>query len=99
MRNPGQDPKRARVYVVVSRQALLDSRFSTVICAPIHSEAEGLTSQVPVGVQEGLKHDSWILCDHLVSLPKQRLTDYIGSLSTLSLIALSRALKIALGLD
>jgi len=31
------DPKRSRVFVVVSRQALLDSRFSTVVCAPIYS--------------------------------------------------------------
>jgi len=34
--NPSvQDPKRFRVFVVVSRQVLIDSRFSTVTCAPI----------------------------------------------------------------
>ena len=36
--NPSpHDPKRSRVFVVVSRQVLIDSRFSTVICAPIYT--------------------------------------------------------------
>ena len=30
---PGNDPKAFRVFVVVSRQVLLDSRFSTAICS------------------------------------------------------------------
>jgi mRNA interferase MazF len=35
----GDGPKKYRVFVVVSRQALIDSRFSTVICAPIYSSS------------------------------------------------------------
>ena len=68
-----RDPKRSRVFVVVSRQELIESRFSTVICAPIYSSCEGLKSQVPVGVEEGLKHDSCVFCDELISLPKSML--------------------------
>jgi mRNA interferase MazF len=30
-----QDPKKYRVFVVVSRQVLIDSQFTTVICAPV----------------------------------------------------------------
>ena len=30
-----RDPKRFRVFVVVSRQALIETRFSSVICAPV----------------------------------------------------------------
>jgi mRNA interferase MazF len=65
----------------VSRQILIDSKFSTVVCAPIYSAYHGLSTQVPVGVEDGLKHDSSIHCDELVSLPKSVLTDYVGSLS------------------
>ena len=36
-RGSADDPRRHRVFVVVSRQVLLDSRFSTVICAPVYS--------------------------------------------------------------
>jgi len=53
-----RDPKKFRVFVVVSRQRLIDSRFSTVICAPVYTVYDGLSTQVPVGVDEGLKHDS-----------------------------------------
>ena len=31
-----RDPKKYRVFVVVSRQVLIDSRFSSVICAYLH---------------------------------------------------------------
>src|SRR5260221_4245301 len=56
---PGGDPKQHRTFVIVSRQALIDSRFSTVICAPVFSNGEGLSTQVRVGPDEGLKHQSW----------------------------------------
>jgi mRNA interferase MazF len=36
---------------------------------------------VQVGVDEGLKYDSSIHCDELISLPKSLLTNYIGTLS------------------
>jgi mRNA interferase MazF len=96
---PGGDPKRFRVFVVVSRQVLLDSRFSTVICAPVFSSGEGLSTQVAVGTEEGLKHESWILCDSLTSIRKSDLTQFIGSLSRTRLADLNRALKMALDLE
>lgn len=93
------DPKRYRVFVVVSRQVLIDSKFSTVICAPIYSSYEGLSTQVPVGVDEGLKHDSSIYCDELVSLLKKSLTRFVGTMSKQKLALLDRALSIAVGLS
>ena len=33
VRRPPGDPKPARVFVVVSRQALIESTYSTVVCA------------------------------------------------------------------
>jgi mRNA interferase MazF len=92
------DPRRSRVFVVAARQAVIDSRLSTVICAPIYSSFHGLSSQVSIGVDEGLKHESAIHCDELVSLPKVALTDYVGSLSLAKLAELNRALAAALEL-
>jgi len=91
-----RDPKRSRVFVVAGRQVVIESRFSTVICAPVYSVHEGLTSQVLVGEAEGLKHDSSIHCDELVSLPKSMLTNYIGTLSPPKMRELNRALRVAL---
>lgn len=90
------DPKRRRVHVVVSRQVTIDSRHSSVICAPVHSSCHGLTTQVLVGVEEGLNYDSCIHCDELVSLPKSRLTNFIGFLSPVKIDELNEALKVAL---
>jgi mRNA interferase MazF len=98
VRHPKGDPKRSRVFVIVSRAALIDSTFSTVTCAPIYSARHGLSTQVPVGAEEGLKHESAIHCDELVSLPKSALTDYVGSLAGTRLRDLNRALAIALEL-
>lgn len=93
------DPKKYRVFVVVSRQVLLDSKFSTVVCAPVYSSYDGLSTQVRAGVEEGLKHESSIHCDELVSIPKSSLTDFVGSLSFQKLQQLDDALKVALSLS
>lgn len=85
--------------MVVSRQALLESRFSTVICAPIYTSREGLSTQVAVGAGEGLKHDSSVHCDELVSLPKTALTNFVAALPSGKLTELKQALQVALDID
>jgi mRNA interferase MazF len=82
----------------VSRQAVIDSRFSTVVCAPVYTRRDGLATQVEVGADDGLKHDSSIHCDALVSIPKTVLTDFVASLAPRRQEALDQALRIALGL-
>ncbi|MGH9426928.1 MAG: type II toxin-antitoxin system PemK/MazF family toxin [Terriglobia bacterium] len=97
--NPSsRDPKRSRVFVVVSRQVVLDSRFSTVVCAPVYAQHDGLASQLPIGIEEGIKYESSIHCDELVSLPKSALTNFVGTLSPKKLQGLNQALAIALDL-
>jgi mRNA interferase MazF len=98
VRKPRGDAKEARVFVVVSRNALLMSSFSTVICAPVYSTGEGLTTQVSVGPSEGLKHTSWVMCDNLTSLRRSDLTDYIGALPPPRISELNAALRSALDL-
>ncbi|GAB6390641.1 MAG: type II toxin-antitoxin system PemK/MazF family toxin [Treponematales bacterium] len=93
------DTKRQRVYVVVSRQELIDSAYSTVVCAPVYTNFEGLSTQVKVGVEEGLKHESAVRCDELISIRKSQLTGYIGSLPPHKLRELNDALAIALGIE
>ena len=99
VRHPSSvDPRRSRVFVIVGRQAAIDSRYSSVICAPVYSSIHGLKSQVQVGIAEGLKHESAVHCDELVSLPKTVLTDFIGMLSPGKLKELNEALAVAVGL-
>lgn len=84
---------------MVSREALIESGFSTVICAPVSSQHDGLATQLEVGPEDGLKHLSSIYCDALVSLPKSSLTDYVGSLGPDRMAALNRALRVALDVE
>ena len=100
VRKPGsRDPRKQRVFVVVSRQPLIDSRFSSSTCAPVYSQHDGLSTQVRVGPEEGLKKESSIHCDELVSLPKSALTHYVGSLRAEATRQMNGALAVALALD
>jgi len=93
------DTKKQRIYIIVSRQELIDSAYSTLVCAPVYTNYDGLSTQVQVGIDEGLKHASAIRCDELISILKTRLTDYIGILPEEKNYILNNALSIALGLD
>jgi mRNA interferase MazF len=99
VRKPGsRDPRKQRVFVVVSRQALIDSRFSTLICAPVYSRHDDLSTQVRVGPEQGLKQDCSIHSDELISLPKAVLTHYVGSLSGVKITELDFALAVAVSI-
>jgi mRNA interferase MazF len=93
-----QDPKKYRVFVIVSRQVVVDSKFSMVICAPVYSRFDGLSTQVKIGIEEGMKHECSIHCDELVSITKSSLTHFVGFLSDDKIVELNEALKIALEL-
>jgi len=99
VRRPNRlDPKRQRVFVIVSRQLVIDSRFSTVICAPVCSQHDGFSTQVRIGVEEGLKHESSIHCDELMTVLKKQLSGYVGRLGSAKLKELELALLEALDL-
>jgi hypothetical protein len=65
----------------------------------MYSAYDGLSTQVPVGVEEGLKHESSIHCDELISIPKSSLTSFVGVLSPGKIAVLNRALVIAVSID
>jgi mRNA interferase MazF len=99
VRRPPGDPKPARIFVIVSRQPLIDSAYSSVICAPVFTRWQDLPTQVAVGPAFGLKHESGIHCDGLMSLEKTKLTDFVGQLDTERLRQLDVALIAALGVQ
>jgi len=99
VKHPTGDPKRSRVFVVVSRDILQRTSFPTVVCAPVLTARHGLATEVDVGPDEGLKQASSIHCDALVSLPKSSLSNWVGALSRRRLEKLARALRIALSAE
>ena len=73
--------------------------FSTATCAPVYSVHDELSTQIDVGTEEGLKRDSSIHCDELISIPKAMLTDFVGHLSEEKMVLLNSALRIALDIE
>ena len=96
---PGGDSKQYRSFVVVSRQSLIDSRFPSLVCAAVMTEGQGLATQVAIGIDEGMKRESWIHCDDLRSIQKNMLTPRVGSLSPAKMRKLDYALTVALDLS
>ena len=86
-------------YVVVSRNFVArNDDVSTVICAPVYSEILGLRSEVVLGAEDGVIHDSSIRCDFLTLMFKRKLTHFAGTLSAAKMKELDRALRYALEL-
>ena len=86
-------------YVVVSRNFIAHNEdISTVVCAPVYSERLGLKSEVELGPEAGLPHDSAIRCDFLALMFKRKLTHFAGMLSAAKLKELNQALRYALEL-
>jgi mRNA-degrading endonuclease toxin of MazEF toxin-antitoxin module len=87
-------------YVVVSRAFVAEhADVSTVICAPVYSEILGLETEVVIGPEDGLPRVSAIRCDFLTLMFKRRLTDFTATMTPRKIVALDRALAIALDLD
>ena len=86
-------------YVVVSRTFLAEHEdISTVVCAPVYGEVLGLTTEVVLGLEDGLSRTSAIRCDFLTLMFKSKLTHFVSTLSTTKLAQLNRALAHALEL-
>lgn len=87
-------------YVVVSRPFVADNDdVSTVICAPVYSKVLGLTTEIVLGVDDGLPRTSAVRCDFLTLMFKSRLTQFVGTLSLEKIRELNRALMVALDLS
>ena len=86
-------------YVVVSRSFIARHEdVSTVICAPVYSQVLGLTTEVVLGTDDGLPHESAIRCDFLMLMFKVKLTQFIATLSPAKIAQLNRAVAQALEL-
>ncbi len=93
-----RDPKARRACVVVSRRTLCESSFGKVVVAAIHTAPDGLSTEVALGVDEGMKWSCVIKADQLFLVEKARLTNFVASLRAPKVRELNQALSIALDL-
>ena len=68
---------KRRPALVLTRD-LMVGRMSTVTVAPITSTMHGIATEVPVGRRNGLKQNSAVKCDQIVSIPTDRFHERCG---------------------
>jgi mRNA interferase MazF len=91
-----RSPDKRRPVLVITRQEVI-SLLDTVMVAPITSTIHGAPSEVIVGVDEGLKHDSAVNLDHIQTVEQTKLMRRLGQLSRAKMLDVCRALAIASG--
>ena len=91
-------PDKERPVLVLSRQETL-LKLRTAIVTPITSTIRGLPSEVVVGIDEGLRHDSAINLDHVQTVEQRLLRRFECTLSDEKMRQVCRALAVATGCD
>jgi mRNA interferase MazF len=89
---------KARPVLVLTR-ALVRPHLTTVTVAPITTSIRGLSTEVNVGVVNGLSAPSVVSCDNLTTIPAEALQDQIGVLLDDQESQLSAAVQAAFDLD
>ncbi len=70
-----------------------------VICAPITSQGRGVSTEVSIGPEAGLSHESVVNLDNTMLLHRSRLLRHMGRASVGTMDAACEALAIAVGCD
>ncbi|MGY1842035.1 type II toxin-antitoxin system PemK/MazF family toxin [Modestobacter sp. SYSU DS0875] len=89
---------KTRPVLVLTRE-LVRPHLARVTVAPITTTVRGLSTEVPVGPDNGLDHPSVISCDNVVTIPKSALGRQIGRLLPEQEPLLTAALHAAFDLD
>lgn len=89
---------KARPVLILTRE-IVRPHLDTVTVAPITGTIRGLSTEVQVGVANGLDKPSVVACDHVTTIPQGSLGQQIGLLLDDQERALSDAITAAYDLD
>jgi mRNA interferase MazF len=89
---------KARPVLILTRE-LVRPHLATVTVAPITTLIRGLSTEVPVGAENGLSAPSVVSCDNIATIPVQALGKRIGMLLDRQEPQLSEAIRAAFDLD
>jgi mRNA interferase MazF len=89
---------KARPVLVLTRE-LVQPHLTAVTIAPITTTIRGLSTEVPVGVGNGLAAPSVVSCDNVTTIPARTLGEQIGVLLDHQEQTLSDAIRAAFDLD
>ena len=89
---------KVRPVIILTRQ-LVRPHLTRVTVAPITGTIRGLSTEVPVGPRNGLKKESVVSIDNIVTIPVEALGRQIGFFFPDQETALSIAVRNAFELD
>jgi mRNA interferase MazF len=91
-------PDKRRPVLVLSRQRAI-GLLRTVLVAPVTSAIRGAPSEVQVGIDEGLKHESVVNLDHVQTVDQGKLRQFVGTVGSRKMAEICRALAVATGCE
>ena len=89
---------KTRPALVLTREAAR-AAMTKVTVAPITTTIKGLTSEVRVGPDNGLDHDSVVALDNAITIPVNLLGRTVGYLSAEQEVHLAQAVVLAYDLE
>ena len=89
---------KARPVLVLTRPQVRPF-LNSITVAPITSTIRGLSTEVPVGIPNGLQHESVVSCDNVTTIPRAAIGRLLGYLQPAQEHALSEAIAAAYELD
>ncbi|MDY6995347.1 MAG: type II toxin-antitoxin system PemK/MazF family toxin [Actinomycetota bacterium] len=89
---------KARPVLILTRE-LVRPHLTRVTVAPITGTIRGLSTEVPVGVRNGLEKDSVVSVDNIVTIPVAELGRQIGYFLPYQEELLTTAIQHAFDLD
>jgi mRNA interferase MazF len=87
--------------IVIIQNDTGNKHSNTVIATVITSRTEHkpkLPTHCPIKAQQGLGRDSLVLLEQIQTIAKARLKEYIGTLDSVSMSKIDRALAVSVGL-
>jgi mRNA interferase MazF len=89
---------KVRPVVVMTRDPL-GLLLNAVIVVPVTSTIRGLSTEVPLGLPDGVRRDSVASADNLQLLARNRLVRRVGRARSATMRAMCGAVSIAVGCD
>lgn len=91
-------PDKRRPVVVLTRSDVLPFMEKVLVCS-ITPTIRGLPSEVAVGAEEGLEREAAVNLDNVHTVWKERLEDYVATLSEEKVLEVCHALATATGCE
>lgn len=102
------DPRRGEVWlaildkrrpVIVLTRDPMGRYLDSIIVAPVTSTIRGVSTEVPIGPEDGVRRPSVVSLDNVQLLDKGRLIQVVGKARRVTMASICRSLAIATGCE